>query len=292
MKILSFCDFSKRWQTGFQDPATPVMEGIIDLHHSIFFFLIVILITVLFLFIQTFEQFLIPIIYFFKKLEYYVRIALLKNQNYYKAGYTFKIKAIKYNYIEFLKNFQFIKENLNFHYDTLIEIVWTIIPSIILIFIAIPSFMLLYSIDEIVYPQITVKVIGHQWFWSYESYDLFDLNNKTIYQYDSYMTPTDELNNGKLRLLDVDLPLYLPTRTHIRILITSSDVLHSWAVPALGIKMDAVPGRLNQVSLFIKRKGIFYGQCSEICGINHGFMPIVVKAIPIETYLKFFLIKN
>lgn len=291
--LISFCDFPKRWQTGFQDPATPVMEGIIDLHHSIFFFLIVILITVLFLFIQTFEVFFIPVYPVFKKLEFYIRIVLLKKySNYLALGYIFKIKSIKHNYISLLKKLIFVKHHINFHYDTLIEIVWTIIPSIILIFIAIPSFMLLYSIDEIVYPQITIKVIGHQWFWSYESYDLFESNLKTIYQYDSYMTPTDEINDGKLRLLDVDLPLYLPTRTHIRILITSSDVLHSWAVPSLGVKMDAVPGRLNQISLFIKRKGVFYGQCSEICGINHGFMPIVVKAIPIETYLKFFLIKS
>jgi cytochrome c oxidase subunit 2 len=255
--LISFCDFPKRWQTGFQDPATPVMEGIIDLHHSIFFFLIVILITVLFLFVQTFEVFLIPVYPVLKKLELYIRIVLLKNYpNYLSLGYVFKIKSVKYNYISLLKKLIFVKHHINFNYDTLIEIIWTIIPSIILIFIAIPSFMLLYSIDEIVYPQITIKVIGHQWFWSYESYDLFESNLKTIYQYDSYMTPTDEINDGKLRLLDVDLPLYLPTRTHIRILITSSDVLHSWAVPSLGVKMDAVPGRLNQISLFIKRKGV------------------------------------
>ena len=173
-----------------------------------------------------------------------------------------------------------------------LEIVWTSIPALILLILSIPSFTLLYSMDEVSTPDLSLKVLGHQWFWSYESYDLFESNLKTIYQYDSYMTPTDEINDGKLRLLDVDLPLYLPTRTHIRILITSSDVLHSWAVPSLGVKMDAVPGRLNQISLFIKRKGVFYGQCSEICGINHGFMPIVVKAIPIETYLKFFLIKS
>jgi len=293
--ITTYCDFPKRWQTGFQDPATPVMEGIIELHQSILFILIIILITVFFIFIQNFELYMIPNLDYFKNLEYYIRINLLKNYHnysYFNYGFIYRIKSLRYSLITALELIEDIQNNLKFNYDTFIEIIWTIIPSIILIFIAIPSFMLLYSIDEIFYPQITIKVIGHQWFWSYESFDLFEQNKQTIYQYDSYMTPIDDLTNGKLRLLDVDLPLYLPIRTHIRVLITSSDVLHSWAVPSLGVKMDAVPGRLNQISIFIKRKGTFYGQCSEICGVNHGFMPIVVKAIPIETYLNYFLIKK
>jgi cytochrome c oxidase subunit 2 len=285
-----YCDYPKRWQTGFQDPATPVMEGIIDLHHTIFFFLIIILITVLFLFNQVFEFFLLPILPKINEVHYYLRTILFKKDNYIPFLFISKVNSFKNHYLEFLIKFYDIKKHLKFNYDTLIEIVWTIVPSIILIFIAIPSFILLYSIDEIVYPQLTIKVIGHQWFWSYESYDFFNIkSNKILYQYDSYMINTEDLNDGKLRLLDVDLPLYLPIRTHIRVLITSSDVLHSWAVPSLGVKMDAVPGRLNQISLFLKRKGTFYGQCSEICGINHGFMPIVVKGISIDNYIKYFL---
>lgn len=275
-----FCDFSKRWQTGFQDPATPVMEGIIDLHHSIFFFLIIILIIVLFVFKEFFEIFLAPISNIMPTAQFYLKIMLTKADGLDVRAYSFKRHLITSVFLR--KLFTRYK---NFTHNAIIEIVWTVIPSIVLILIAIPSFMLLYAIDEIVYPQITVKILGHQWFWSYESYDIFNSEAKTIYKYDSYMIPSDELNVGQLRLLEVDLPLYLPIRTHIRLLITSSDVLHSWAVPALGVKMDAVPGRLNQVSIFIKRVGVFYGQCSEICGINHGFMPIVVKAIPVDNYL-------
>lgn len=142
--------------------------------------------------------------------------------------------------------------------------------------IAVPSFSLLYSIDEISNPEVTVKVIGHQWYWSYE---LTDMENSNRLNFDSYMLTEDNLPKGGLRLLEVDNRLNLPTRTSIRLLITAADVLHSWAVPSLGIKMDGCPGRLNQVSLNLPFGGTFYGQCSELCGVNHAFMPIVVHAI-------------
>lgn len=151
--------------------------------------------------------------------------------------------------------------------------------------IAVPSFALLYSIDEIVDPAITLKVIGHQWYWSYEYNDYSNLFGSCI-NFDSYMISDDDLEEGQIRLLDVDNKLVLPINTHVRALITSTDVLHSWAVPSLGVKMDACPGRLNQVSIFIKREGSFYGQCSEICGVQHGFMPIVIEATSIENYIK------
>ena len=149
--------------------------------------------------------------------------------------------------------------------------------GIILIFIAIPSFILLYSIDEFVSDTtvIAIKVIGNQWYWSYEKGNETSLFSTT---FQSYMVDDNDLNVGNLRLLEVDRALVLPAFTHIRFLITSYDVLHSWAIPSLGIKMDAVPGRLNQVMLYIKREGVFYGQCSEICGVNHGFMPIKIKS--------------
>jgi len=171
-------------------------------------------------------------------------------------------------------------------HGTVIEIVWTLTPSLILMIIAIPSFALLYSIDEIVDPAITIKAIGHQWYWTYEysDYSTAVPGNESIV-FDSYLIPEDELELGQLRLLEVDNRLVIPVNTHIRILITGADVLHSWAVPSLGVKCDAVPGRLNQTSIFVQREGIFYGQCSELCGVNHGFMPIVVEAVSLDEYV-------
>jgi cytochrome c oxidase subunit 2 len=161
------------------------------------------------------------------------------------------------------------------------------LPSLILVIVALPSFALLYSIDEVVDPSITVKCVGHQWFWSYE-YSDFEARLGNI-NFDSYMIPEDELEFGELRLLEVDNRIVLPSRTHIRVLVTASDVLHSWAVPALGVKMDACPGRLNQTSVFLNRDGVFYGQCSEICGVNHGFMPIVVESVSLNKYVSWVL---
>jgi len=165
-------------------------------------------------------------------------------------------------------------------HGTALEIAWTVTPSFILLFIAVPSFALLYSIDEIVDPALTIKAIGHQWYWTYE---YSDYNQNIIF--DSYLIPEDELELGQLRLLEVDNRVVVPTHTHIRVLVTAADVLHSWAVPSLGVKCDAVPGRLNQTSMFVQREGVFYGQCSELCGTNHGFMPIVVEAVALDDYV-------
>lgn len=181
--------------------------------------------------------------------------------------------------------------SIKFTHSSLLEIIWTILPAIVLIFIAIPSFTLLYSLDELVDPTLTLKIIGHQWYWSYEYSDLVEVNNVESLSFDSYMINTDDLTFGALRLLEVDNRIVLPTNTHIRLLITASDVLHSWAIPSFGIKVDACPGRLSQASLFIKREGVFYGQCSEICGINHGFMPIVVKSISPDAFENWVLLK-
>jgi heme/copper-type cytochrome/quinol oxidase subunit 2 len=164
-----------------------------------------------------------------------------------------------------------------------LEIFWTIFPSFILLAIAIPSLILLYQLDAVEPLSLCVKVIGHQWYWTYEigsSVGLFQdflPGRKVIYQtyFDSYMI-ADELS--RLRLLEVDNPLFVPTGIPLTFLITSTDVIHSWAVPSLGIKVDAIPGRLNQVGVTVLNEGIFYGQCSELCGVNHGFMPINVIA--------------
>jgi cytochrome c oxidase subunit 2 len=138
--------------------------------------------------------------------------------------------------------------------------------------------------DELLEPTVTVKVIGHQWYWSYEYSDFKPLLNETI-KFDSYMIPDTELKLGDLRLLKTDCPLILPKETNIRFLITATDVLHSWSVPSFGIKMDAVPGRLNQTSAYIMEGGRFYGQCSELCGVNHGFMPTEICVVePIDYY--------
>nr|YP_010048891.1 cytochrome c oxidase subunit II [Paralipsa gularis]QPK77264.1 cytochrome c oxidase subunit 2 [Paralipsa gularis]UYX62265.1 cytochrome c oxidase subunit II [Paralipsa gularis] len=161
----------------------------------------------------------------------------------------------------------------------MIEMIWTILPAITLIFIALPSLRLLYLLDELNNPLITLKTIGHQWYWSYE---YSDFNN---IEFDSYMISSNELSPNNFRLLDVDNRIILPFNNQIRILVTATDVIHSWTIPSLGVKVDANPGRLNQTNFFINRPGIFYGQCSEICGANHSFMPIVVESISIKNFI-------
>nr|QOJ44827.1 cytochrome c oxidase subunit II [Allobates marchesianus] len=160
-----------------------------------------------------------------------------------------------------------------------IEMVWTIMPAIILIVIALPSLRILYLMDEISSPDVTVKTIGHQWYWSYEYSDFIDLS------FDSYMTPSKDLHPGQFRLLEVDNRMTTPTGMATRTIITAEDVLHSWAIPTLGVKIDAIPGRLNQTSFLISRPGVYYGQCSEICGANHSFMPIVIESVPMKEFL-------
>lgn len=161
--------------------------------------------------------------------------------------------------------------------NQIIELIWTILPAITLIFIALPSLRLLYLLDEINNPLITIKSIGHQWYWSYEYSDFNDI------EFDSYIIQSNNLNN--FRLLDVDNRIILPIKNQIRILITATDVIHSWTIPSLGVKVDANPGRLNQARFFLNRPGIYYGQCSEICGANHSFIPIVIERISIKNFI-------
>lgn len=231
------CDAAEPWQIGFQDPATPIMQGIIDLHHDIFFFLV---------FVLTFVSWML--------------------------GRTL---------IHFHHSNNPVPEKIV--HGAVIEIAWTCIPAFILVFIAIPSFALLYSMEEATNSTVTLKAIGHQWYWTYE-YSDYQTQDDAPIQFDSYMIPEDDLAEGQLRLLEVDNRVVIPVENHIRVLITSADVLHSWAVPSLGIKTDAVPGRLNQTAIFLTREGVFYGQCSELCGVNHGFMPIVVEGVSLENY--------
>lgn len=161
-----------------------------------------------------------------------------------------------------------------------IETVWTILPAIILLFLAMPSLRLLYLTDEVRTPNLTLKAIGHQWYWRYEYTDFLDID------IDSYIVPSTDLVRGQYRLLEVDNRVVLPIKTDIRILVTAADVIHAWTVPSLGIKVDAVPGRLNQLSVSINTPGIFYGQCSEICGANHSFIPICLESVNLKTFTK------
>nr|YP_010349787.1 cytochrome c oxidase subunit II [Cassianeura bimaculata]UOH96529.1 cytochrome c oxidase subunit II [Cassianeura bimaculata] len=160
-----------------------------------------------------------------------------------------------------------------------IELIWTVLPALMLIFIALPSLKILYMIEETNNPMITIKAVGHQWFWSYEYSDF-----KKI-EFDSYMKPTNDLELNEFRLLETDNRLILPFKTQVRILMTSSDVIHSWTVPSLGVKVDCSPGRINQGNIMMNRPGLFFGQCSEICGSNHSFMPIVLESVNSNTFI-------
>nr|CBL58282.1 cytochrome c oxidase subunit 2 [Paratanytarsus tenuis]CBL58283.1 cytochrome c oxidase subunit 2 [Paratanytarsus tenuis] len=180
-------------------------------------------------------------------------------------------------YLMFMLFFNKLNNRFLLHGQT-IEVIWTILPAIVLLFIAFPSLRILYLLDEINKPSISLKTIGHQWYWSYE---YSDFNN---IEFDSYMNSENNLNS--FRLLDVDNRIILPINNQIRILVTASDVLHSWTIPSLGVKIDANPGRLNQTNFYINRTGLFFGQCSEICGANHSFMPIVIESVPTNYFIK------
>nr|ASU53205.1 cytochrome oxidase subunit II [Periphyllus sp. ZMIOZ 23237]ASU53342.1 cytochrome oxidase subunit II [Periphyllus sp. ZMIOZ 32198-1] len=172
--------------------------------------------------------------------------------------------------------------NIKILENQMIEFIWTIMPPIILIFIALPSLHLLYLMDEVKSPILTIKIFGHQWFWSYEYSDFFNI------EFDSYMINSSEKQN--FRLIEVDNKTILPFKFNIRLLISSEDVIHSWTIPSLAIKMDAIPGRMNQINLFMNRPGLYFGQCSEICGINHSFMPIQIESINLNKFI--YWIKN
>ena len=233
-----YADAPESFQYGFQDPATPVMIGLINLHHDIMFLIILIMVS--------------------------VSWVLARATN----GFLEEKNSVPVNIV---------------HASTL-EVVWTIVPGLVLMVIAIPSFALLYAADELVDPAMTIKVVGHQWYWSYE-YSDYETNDGDSLNFDSYIVQEDDLTIGSLRLLEVDNRVVVPTNTHVRVIVTAADVLHCWAVPSFGFKIDACPGRLNQSSIFVQREGVYYGQCSEICGVNHGFMPIVVEAVSLDNYV-------
>ena len=173
-------------------------------------------------------------------------------------------------------------------HGTTIEIIWTVTPGIILILIAFPSFKLLYLMDEITDPIFAIFAEGHQWYWSYQYVDFLNDDYESL-EFDSYLIPEADLEDGALRMLEVDNRLIVPELTHIRFVVQGGDVIHSFASPALGLKCDAYPGRLNQSSFMISRASTFYGQCSEICGILHSSMPTVIEAVSSEKFVKWLL---
>ena len=232
-------DAPKPWGIYFQDSATPQMEGLVELHDNILFYLVIILFGV-----------------------GWLLISIVKN-------YTNTEAPISHKYLS---------------HGTLIELIWTITPALILILIAFPSFKLLYLMDEVSDPAMAILAEGHQWYWSYQYPDFLNSDDEFI-EFDSYLVPESDLENGALRMLEVDNRLIIPELTHVRFVVTGADVIHSLACPALGIKCDAYPGRLNQVSVMINREGVFYGQCSEICGILHSSMPIVIESVSIERFV-------
>ncbi len=236
---LENCDAPRPWGLYFQDSATPQMEGLVELHDNILFYLVIILFGV-----------------------GWILASIVKN-------YSYKVAPISHKYL---------------NHGTLIELIWTITPALILILIAFPSFKLLYLMDEISDPAMSVLAEGHQWYWSYQYPDFLN-NDEEFIEFDSYLVPESDLEDGALRMLEVDNRVILPELTHVRFIVTAADVIHSFACPALGIKCDAYPGRLSQVSVLINREGTFYGQCSEICGILHSSMPIVIQAVSIEKFL-------
>jgi cytochrome c oxidase subunit II len=236
--ILNF-DAPESWGMYFQDSASPQMEGLVELHDNIMYYLVIILFAVA-----------------------WVLLSVIRN-------FAETNNPISHKYL---------------NHGTLIELIWTITPALILILIAFPSFKLLYLMDEVNDSSMTVLAEGHQWYWSYQYPDFLNSDEEFI-EFDSYLVPEDDLEPGALRMLEVDNRVIVPELTHIRFIITSGDVIHSFAVPALGIKCDAYPGRLNQVSVFINREGVFYGQCSEICGILHSSMPIAIESVSLEKFL-------
>ena len=253
-------DYALPYQFGFQPSASPIMHGIISLHHFAMFYIIFIL------------CFVFSMLY-----------VILE---------TFTIREITNTEVQ---NFQKIKAlyNIVLTHHSFLEILWVLIPSAILLSIAYPSFVLLYSMEYFVDSNVTLKVIGHQWYWSYEVVEGIETKQNGMYKialtksFDSYMVETVDLKRKQLRLLSTTAPIILPVRTYVRVLVTADDVIHSWAVPSLGVKIDAVPGRLNETFIYIDRVGHFFGQCSEFCGVKHGFMPIEIYAVEIKAFKRY-----
>nr|QGZ08699.1 cytochrome c oxidase subunit 2 [Saprochaete ingens] len=237
---MMFNDVPKAWGMYFQDSATAMAEGMMELHDMIMFYMVMVL-----------------------TLVTYMLYSMMTSFNNSKNPMSYKYMM----------------------HGTTLEVIWTMFPAVMLMFIALPSFVLLYLSDEVMDPAMTVKAMGYQWYWVYEYSDFINDSGETI-QLESYIIPDDLLEEGQLHSLDVDNRLVAPIDTHIRIVVTANDVIHDFTVPSLGIKVDACPGRLNQLSAIIQREGVFYGQCSELCGAAHAYMPMVMEAVTLPKFLE------
>lgn len=193
--------------------------------------------------------------------------------------------AVTWIFVSIILNYRKSKiSNKYINHGTLVELVWTVTPALILILIAFPSFKLLYLMDEVIDPSLVIYGEGHQWYWSYQ-YPDFTNNDEEYVEYDSYIIPESDLEVGKLRMLEVDNRVIIPELTHTRFVVAGADVIHSYACPSLGVKCDAYPGRLNQSSVYLNREGTYFGQCSEICGILHSSMPISIQSVSLGKFL-------
>jgi len=243
---INVCDVPVNAQLEFQDPATEAMEGIVSFNAELTLVILGIIGVV-----------------------------------------SWLLSSVINNFLELN-----ISDNASkvFFHSSVLEVVWTTIPALILLSLAWPSFSLLYGLNDSNKPSLTLKILGHQWFWGYEISDFNSCSKIQHLKFTSYMLSIGAFEKtsfqGFFRNLETNKRVALPTNTSLRLLVTAVDVLHSWTIPSFGVKVDACPGRLNQVTLLIKRFGLFFGQCSEICGVNHGFMPIVVMAIGSTQYFR------
>lgn len=238
---IEYCDAPRAWGIFFQDSATPQMEGLVELHNNILFYLSMILFAVGWIILATTRRF---------------------TNTWSYSPITNKLAS----------------------YGIAVELLWTFTPALILVLIALPSFKLLYLMEDITDPSMLVLAEGHQWYWSYEYPDFIN-SDGSIIEFDSYLIPESDLEQGALRMLEVDNRVIIPEFTHVRFVVTGADVIHSFACPALGLKCDAYPGKLSQMSVFTNREGTFYGQCSEICGILHSSMPIVIESVSVDKFV-------
>jgi heme/copper-type cytochrome/quinol oxidase subunit 2 len=213
--------------------------------------------------------------------------AIIELHNYVMYFLIITLVAVMWIMLDIVIKFTDNKfSNVHLTHGTLIELIWTISPALILILIAFPSFKLLYITDDVTDAELTLKLEAHQWYWTYEYGDFLNKDDEFI-TYDSYMTSESELEKGRLRMLDVDNRIILPELSHARFNISSTDVIHSVASPTLGLKSDAYPFKTNQLSVYSNREGTYFGQCSEICGIWHSSMPIVIESVSLEKFLIF-----
>jgi cytochrome c oxidase subunit 2 len=274
--IISLFNFNTNSNsTGFKDPVSSIMENIIVFHDVTMLILIIISIIVFWLIITIIDHYV----------TFYSFSAIKINNSFLIVDkFYIYILASVLNYKRAFKN------------DKILEGLWTLFPAIILIFISMPSFYILYLSEESIETILTIKAIGFQWYWTFDYGDLYPLwfdliinptKEPADFLIESYMEPTEflKLAEGQYRFLETDSFLLLPTKIHLRLIVTSMDTLHSFTIPALGIKLDAIPGRLNKIDFLIFKIGVYFGQCSEICGIGHGFMPISIYAISLINFL-------